>query len=107
MLSRFNCQNSWKEKIARCVLEHSGPGLSRYSPTSLESEIVMNADAVAAFKKYQYLFFIHYSSHGKDSKKTKKWLKEKLERSWETKLTLPGIKEELSSLYEKIKNFLK
>jgi len=105
-LWQYGCMDETRERIARCVLEHCGTGLSKYSPTSLEAEIVMNADAIASFDQYLYLVAIFYASHGRDLKKTKEWVLGKLKRDWETKLTLSGVKEEIEPGYKRIKNEL-
>lgn len=93
------------ERISRCVLTHQGNGISKYSPNTLEEEIVMNADAVAQFEQYFYLFAIHYS-HRKSLEGTKKWVLQKLKRDWDTKLTLPNLKGRLQPVYDKIKQEL-
>lgn len=65
----------------------------------------MNADAVAQFDQYLYLFAIYYS-HRKNLEKTKRWILKKLERNWNTKLTLPGLRKEIRPIYEKIRKEL-
>jgi len=101
-LRQYGFDRGLKEKIARCVLEHSGSGLSNHKPTSIEAEIIMNADAIAAFEEWNYQFSIYYSSHGKDTEKTKQWLLKKLGSSW-NKLTFPEVKKTITPLYEKIR----
>lgn len=100
-LSQYRCQPIEKEYIAKCVLEHSGSGNSKNIPTSLESEIVMNADGLAALDFYFYQFAIYYASHRRDIGKTIDWTKKKIDGSMK-KITLPGLKEESEGLYNKI-----
>jgi len=101
-LWQYGFDRESRRRIAKCVLEHSYSGISGYRPTSLESKIVLNADAIAAFEKWKYQFSIYYSTRGRDKRKTKRWLLGKLDLSWE-KLTLPGTKEEIQPLYDIIK----
>ena len=105
-LKKLNIDDEFKKKISRCVLEHSGSSFSRFTPTSLESEIVMNADSIVSFEQYFYLFSISYASKGKNIGFTKKWLLEKLKNSYEKKLTLEGLKLELMPSYKKIRRYI-
>lgn len=105
-LWQYGCEKSLAGKISLCVLEHSGSGSSGKKPSSLESEIVMNADAVSPFELWTYQFGIFYASHGRNLQSTKKWLLEKLQVAWDRKLTLPGIKEQVAPMYDKIKQQL-
>jgi len=105
-LWQYGCEKDLRDKIAKCVLEHSGSGLSGSKPSSLESEIIMNADGVSPFELWLYQFGINYASKGKNLQCTKEWFSEKLQVSWDKKLTLPGIKEQVAPLYDKIKQQL-
>lgn len=104
-LWQYGFDKKLNNRISRCVLEHSASGISGNKPTSLEAEIIMNADAISAFEEWRYQYSIFYSSHGRNPEKTKKWLLKKLDSSLE-KLTLPGIRETIDPLYERIKQEL-
>jgi len=101
-LWQYGFDRESRERIARCVLEHSYSGISGRRPTSLESKVIQNADAIAIFERWVYQFSICYSTNGRDESKTKRWLLEKLDSTWK-KLTLPGTKEEMQGLYERVK----
>lgn len=104
-LWQYGFDKKLNNRISKCVLEHSGSGILKHKPTSLEAEIVMNADAIAAFEGWNYQFSISYFSHGRDTEKTKQWLFKKLDSSWK-KLTLTGVRETISPLYKTIKQEL-
>ncbi|MFA7708133.1 MAG: HD domain-containing protein, partial [Candidatus Pacearchaeota archaeon] len=84
-LWQYGFNKELNEKISKCVLQHGGR--LNHESLSLESEIIRNADGVAAFEKWMYQYSIHYAEHSKDEKGTKKWLLKKLDSSWR-KLTL-------------------
>jgi len=106
-LWQYGCDKVENDAISHCVLTHSGYGLSRYPPETLEAHVVMNADAVSHFREYTYLFAIHMKCHpDMTSDQVRDWVLRKLKRSWDYKLTLPGVKEEIESLYDKIKQEL-
>jgi len=100
-LRQYGFDKKLNERISKCVLEHSGSGLSKHKPTSLEAEIIMNADAIAAFDEWTYQYSIFHSCHGRNPEKTREWLLKKLGYSWK-KLTFPEIKKNISPLYKKI-----
>jgi hypothetical protein len=90
MLRRIGVGKACADKISRCILSHSGN--RRYPPGSIEEHVIMNADAIAHFTQYQYLLCIRYASHGLDLKDSRRWVLGKLMTSYDTKLSLPGIK---------------
>lgn len=102
-LWQYGCEKDLNNRISQCVLEHSGSGSSGNKPSFLESEIVMNADAVSPLELWLYQFGICYASQGRNLKDTKKWLLGKLQVGWDRKLTLPGIKEQMLPRYNEIK----
>jgi len=90
--------------IACCVKVHSGKGIHPFD--TIEAEIVANADAVAQFENFLYMFSIHFATHGRDLEKTKGWLSRKYERSWQTKLTLAVSRDRVMQVYPGIKQAL-
>lgn len=90
-----------RNKISYAVLAHREN--SKHKPKTLEDKIIMNADAISHFEQYRYLLAIHFYSQGKKLIQTKKWVLKKLKHSYETKLTLPGVKERVDSFYKKAK----
>ena len=103
-LRQFSCDDKINERIARCVLTHAGSGQSIYAPENIEEEIIMNADSITVIEQHEYLFAIHYSTHGKDLAKSMEWFLRKLDRSYETKITLPGLKDEFKNLYKELRD---
>jgi HD superfamily phosphodiesterase len=98
-LKRIGYDLSTAEKISKTILTHSGHG-SKYHPQTLEEEVIMNADAVAHIREYNYLLSIRYSSTGRHLIEAKEWTIHKLKDSYEHKITLPGLKQILKKEYE-------
>ena len=104
MLPLFGFSQNQVDEICYCILVHDATVSSEFK--TLEAEIVANADALSQFENFLYMFSIYYSTHGKDIEKTKDWLKNKYERTWQTKLTLNIAKERVNDEYETIKKYL-
>lgn len=84
LLLRFDQKK--KRSISYCVLVHDG---NNGEINNLEAEIVANADALSQIDNFLYLFSIYYSSHGKDTLRVKKWIREKYYKEMKRKITLP------------------
>ncbi len=78
-----------RDRITYCILVHD---CTKGKPTTLEAEIVSNADALSQIDNFLYLFSVYYSSHGQNTLETKKWIKEKYAKSTNKKITLPIAK---------------
>lgn len=103
-LSQLGYSKEEVEKISYAVLAHRGDKI--YIPKSLEDTVVANGDTLSHFKEYQYLLAIQYSSNGKKLAKARDWVLWKLKHSYDTKLTLPGLKEGIEPMYERAKKEL-
>ncbi|MBN1792385.1 HD domain-containing protein [Candidatus Woesearchaeota archaeon] len=103
-LKRIGVSPELAESISRTVLTHSGD--CAHAPSNIEEEIVMNADAVSHFTEYLYLLSIRYSNNGLNLRAAKDWVLKKLEKSYTTKLTLPGVTEFVEDFYDRAKKEL-
>jgi hypothetical protein len=92
-------------KIARTVLCHNAGSKDR-SPKTTEEKIVAEADALSHFSGYQYLLAIRYSDHGKGLNAAKAWTLRKIEKSFASKIVVPGTRGLAKKLYEEAKEGL-
>lgn len=102
ILEKFKYPKSKIEKVKHCIYAHRA---SRKIPReSKEAEIVAIADSMAHFDNVPSLLYLAYVQYKMDTDKGKKWVLDKLERSWQ-KLT-PEAKEIIKDKYEAVKKTL-
>ena len=77
------------KKVVKCILAHRG-GKQDYIPETIEEKIVANADAMAHFDSFLNLFSEFVSPE--NFEEGIKLIETKIERDWNTKLTLPEAK---------------
>lgn len=100
ILRNLNYPKDKINKITRCILTHRG-AKSDYSPDTIEEKIVANADAMAHFESFLNLFSEFVSPE--NFEEGVRLIKEKLERAWDKKLTLPESKKIVKDKYDAIK----
>ena len=87
------------EKVAHCVLTHRGR--KGPEPKTTEAKIIACADAMAHFDTFLDLFETFLGS-SKSFEEALMHIKEKMQRDWNKKLTLPEAKEIVKEKYEAI-----
>jgi HD superfamily phosphodiesterase len=90
--------------ICYCVRVHESKPEAGFQTT--EAEIVANADALSQIENFLYMFAIHWATHGRHTERTRRWLKEKLERNLENKVTLEIARARYSADYACLKFLL-
>jgi uncharacterized protein len=101
ILLNLNYPKDKIKKITQCILAHRG-AKNEYPPQTIEEKIVANADAMAHFDSFLNLFseFV-----GPDNfEEGLSLIKNKLERDWNKKLTLPEAKKLEKNNYKIIKS---
>jgi len=91
ILKEFNYPQNKIEKVKHCI--HAHRGSKEIKRETIEADIVASADAMAHISQVSIFFY-----------KEKKWIKEKIERSW--KKLMPEAKSMMLKKYEAIKLFL-
>ena len=69
------------ERVLRCIVNHRG-SVAR-AATSLEEQIIKDADAIAHFDAVSSLFKVAYLTLGLDDETARKWVVGKLPRGWD------------------------
>ncbi len=96
LLTRFGYPQEKIETVKECIAAHRGS-----VPTerrSAEAECLANADAMAHVEQVPSLLELAFVQHGMGIDEGTKWVKEKLERSW-NKLS-PQVQEMMKEKYE-------
>jgi len=101
ILKQFNYPEEKIEKIKYYIYAHRG---SKSVKRTIEAECVASADAMAHFDRIPSLFYFIFIRLGMDVDEGRKWLRDKLERSW-SKL-IPEAKEIVRDRYEAAKIIL-
>lgn len=98
ILRKFKYPEKVIKEVKHCVASHrtsKGP-----KPRTLIAKIIANADAMAHFDILPVFFWWR---HGReDFEETVKWVKNKIEKDWQKKLTLPGAKKIVEKKYKAI-----
>jgi uncharacterized protein len=89
-------------RVCLCILRHRASGEHR--PQTLEEKIVANADAMSHFDMIP-LFFYWRASY-MPYEELSDWVRKKLRRDWEEKMTLPEARSMIQSRYEAAKQLL-
>lgn len=98
-LKKWRYDKEFIEKVTHCVLTHRGR--KGPEPKTIEAKIIACADAMAHFDTFLDLFetFLRTS---KSFEEALTHIKEKMQRDWNKKLTLPEAKEIVKDKYEAI-----
>jgi len=102
ILKRFNYAQEKIEKVKHCVYTHRGAKTVRRE--TVEAKCVASADAMAHFDQIPSLLYFAFVRLGMSVEDGKKWLRKKLERSW-NKL-IPEAKKIIKDKYEASKIML-
>jgi putative nucleotidyltransferase with HDIG domain len=80
ILEQFGYPRDKIEAVEHCVLVHRGrEPRERQTP---EAECLANADAMAHLEQVPSLLFLAYVRHGMSIEEGTRWVREKLDRSW-------------------------
>lgn len=91
------------EEVKHCVVSHrASEGLE---PRTISAKIVANADAMSHFDMLP-IFYFWLGQENKSVAEITEWIKKKLDRDWNKKLTFPEAKELVKEKYEAIKILL-
>jgi uncharacterized protein len=102
ILKEFKYDSETIKEISHCIESHrssKGP-----KPKTLLAKIIANADATSHFDAFLSLFYFRAKKH--NFEETVEWVKEKIERNWQKKLTLPVAKKLVRKKYLAIKIIL-
>jgi uncharacterized protein len=102
ILKRFKYPQEKIEKVKHCIYAHRGS--KSINRETLEAKCVASADAMAHFDGIPALLHFVFVRRGMDVDEGTKWLKHKLDRSW-NKL-IPEAKEIIKDKYEATKIIL-
>lgn len=102
ILEKYHYPKKKIEMIKHCIYAHRAS--QKIPRETKEAEIVANADSMAHFDNVPSLLYLAYARHKMDTDTGKKWVMDKLARSWQ-KLT-PEAKEIIKDKYEAIKKIL-
>lgn len=80
ILSSYNYSQERIDKVKHCIYAHRGS--QKILRETIEAECVADGDAMAHFDSVYFLFYLAYVVKDLDPFAGKKFVKEKLERSW-------------------------
>jgi uncharacterized protein len=103
ILNKFEYPRDRIEIIKKCVLNHRGS--TKLARSSLEEQIVADADAMSHIEQSKSLLRLAYSGKHLGVKEGADWVLKKLERSW-NKMS-PLARDMIKEKYILIKNYLK
>ena len=102
-LSKINYSKDKREKVIGCILAHRG-NKEDYMPETLEEKIIYNADAMSHFISFLDLYRNFVEDEG--VQKGTELVKEKIDRGWNKKLSMPEAKKLVEKEYRAIKLLL-
>ena len=102
LLTKYNYPKDKIERVKKCVLNHRGS--KDFPRTTLEEEIIADADVIAHFDCLPSMFSLAYSKLKLNTQEGADYVKAKLERDY-NKLS-PRTKEYLKERYKNIINIL-
>jgi len=102
ILEKYHYPKEKIEMIKHCIYAHRAS--QKIPRETKEAEIVANADGMAHFDNVTGLLYLAYARYKMDTDNGKKWVLDKLARSWK-KLT-PEAKEMIEDKYDAIKKVL-
>ncbi len=80
ILSNLNYSPVTIQRVQESIITHRGS--QNLQPLTKESIVLANADAMAHFQGIDSLFYLAYVQHKKEINDGRKWILDKLERSW-------------------------
>jgi len=81
ILGKLNFPKEKIEKVKECIISHRGSVRMKYK--TKEAEILASADAMSHFTELVDMFYLTFGIHKYKTLEGARWLKAKLERSWE------------------------
>lgn len=99
ILIKYDFPEDKIKAIQHCILCHRAS--KKIPSNTIEASIIASADALAHFENIDSLLYLAYVNYKMDIETGKKWVLDKLERSW-TKL-MPEGKKLISNDYKAIK----
>lgn len=81
ILKNYSYPQKKIERIKDCILSHRGS--KKIPHKSLESRILASADAMSHISELADMFFLTYGIHKFGSLEGSRWLRDKLNRSWQ------------------------
>jgi uncharacterized protein len=88
-------------EVKHCVESHRAS--KGVSPRTKTAQIVADADAMAHFDTIPVLIQLALQLENNDVEKAVRWVREKIERDWAKKLSLPEAREMMKDKYEAIR----
>jgi hypothetical protein len=98
ILTKFGYPRKTIEEIKHVIATHRGS--TGPEPKTITAKIIANADAMAHFDAVPWLLQIGLENNSNDLSPAVAWVRDKMERNWNTKLTLPEAKEIIKPKYE-------
>lgn len=80
LLIKYDYSQDKIEKVKKCILNHRG--LENFLPTTIEEEIIADADVISHFDSIPDLFYIAFCRHKLDKIEGIEYVKKKLERDY-------------------------
>ncbi len=102
ILRQYNFPEDKIKKIKHCIYAHRGS--KNIKKESLEAQIVASADSMSHFKHLDSLLYLSYAVHKMDIATGKKWVLDKLQRSY--RKLMPEAKQIIEEKYIAIKKAL-
>lgn len=96
ILEAEGCAPETVRRVRGCIERHRGSAGDL--PENLEESVVANADAMAHFDVIPWLLGVRLAK-GRGVAEASRWLRAKLDRDWERKLTLPAAREATEANY--------
>lgn len=100
ILKGLNYPQKVIDEIKHCVQSHRGS--KNNPPKTITAKIVTNADAMAHFNLFPALIPFALDREYGNHEKVLGWIREKLERDWNKKLTIPEGREMIKEKYKEI-----
>lgn len=104
ILKKFDYSKEIIKEVKHCVASHRTSKGSK--PKTMVAKIVANADAMAHLDILPVFFWWRKSRKNYTFEETVKWVKNKIEKDWKKKITLPEAKKISRNKYEAIKLLL-
>ena len=99
-LEKLGYKDKFIERVKICIFSHSSNSL--FDSKDVEVEILRNADAMAHFDSFLDLFAYFYKKDNFNIKKTVEFVKDKINRDWNKKISIPEAREIAKPKYRAI-----
>ena len=103
ILKKYNFSEKVIEEVKHCIESHRGS--KSIKPKTKIAEIISNADGMAHLDNFFILIYLGTKIKMR-YKEIIEWINKKIERDWNTKLTLPEAKKMMKEKYKAIKLLL-